>query len=218
MSPQQSRRLAVARPPHVSEGAADARLARRRRERRRAGRTTSGTAAKARRPGRSLRGDVTEPILVWDTTTVPNGTYFVKIVASDAPSNAADTALAGELDSSAFEIDNTRARDRRRRASAIDGGRTIVTFDVTDDHSPIQRVECSQDGQQWRTRVSDRRHRRLALRALRGGARRPLGPRGLTLRVTDAMNNVDHAREPSDCSSRLHEAGTERSTSRSRRT
>ena len=44
---------------------------------------------------------------MWDTTTVPNGTYFVKIVASDAPSNAADGALAGEMDSAAFEIDNT---------------------------------------------------------------------------------------------------------------
>ena len=38
-----------------------------------------------------LRRDLTEPILVWDTTTVPNGTYFVKIVASDSRSNAADT-------------------------------------------------------------------------------------------------------------------------------
>ena len=54
-----------------------------------------------------LREDLREQILVWDTTTVPNGTYFVKIVASDSPSNAGDTALAGEMDSAAFEIDNT---------------------------------------------------------------------------------------------------------------
>ena len=44
---------------------------------------------------------------MWDTTTVPNGTYFVKIVASDAPSNPAGTALTGELESVAFEVDNT---------------------------------------------------------------------------------------------------------------
>ena len=103
----QSRQFAVARPAHVSEGAADARLARRRRERRRSRRTKSGTAAKAKRPGRSCAESLGEQILVWDTTTVPNGTYFVKIVASDAPSNAADTALAGEMDSVAFEVDNT---------------------------------------------------------------------------------------------------------------
>ena len=74
----------------------------------------------------------------------------MKIVASDAPSNAPGTALAGELDSSAFEIDNTRARRSRSSNVRVDRGRTIVTFDVKDDHSPIQRVEFSQDGQRWR--------------------------------------------------------------------
>ena len=34
---------------------------------------------------KALRRDVADTILVWDTTTVPNGTYFVKVVASDAP-------------------------------------------------------------------------------------------------------------------------------------
>jgi len=56
---------------------------------------------------KTLRKATSDTILVWDTTTVPNGTYFVKIVASDAPSNPAGTALAGELDSIAFDVDNT---------------------------------------------------------------------------------------------------------------
>src|SRR5439155_25274646 len=55
----------------------------------------------------SLRRNVTESILVWDTATVPNGTYFIKVVASDAPSNPTATALSGDLESSAFEVDNT---------------------------------------------------------------------------------------------------------------
>src|SRR5688572_29626545 len=45
---------------------------------------------------KTLREGLSEPILVFDTTTVPNGTYFLKIVASDAPSNAGDAALTGE--------------------------------------------------------------------------------------------------------------------------
>src|SRR5262249_55609661 len=56
---------------------------------------------------KTLRKGMSESILVWDTTTIPNGTYFVKIVASDAPSNPMSTALTGELDSQAFEVDNT---------------------------------------------------------------------------------------------------------------
>jgi hypothetical protein len=142
---------------------------------------------------KTLRAGVTEPILVWDTTTVENGTYFVRIVASDSPSNSADTALAGELDSVPFDIDNTPPAVTVASVRTDNNARTVVTFDVTDDHSPIQRVECSQDGQQWRgvfpaDGIADSRSEHYVV-ALDG----PLGPLGLTLRVTDAMNNVTSA-------------------------
>jgi hypothetical protein len=88
---------------------------------------------------RVLREDLRDEILVWDTTTVPNGTYFVNIVASDAPSNAPDTALAGERDSVAFEIDNTPPQVTIQSVRT-DGARPSVTFEVIDDHSPILRV------------------------------------------------------------------------------
>jgi sugar lactone lactonase YvrE len=136
-----------------------------------------------------LRRDVTEPILVWDTATVPNGTYFVKIIASDSPSNAADTALSGESDSPAFEIDNTPPLITVPPAR-LDGARTVVTFNVTDDHSPIQKVESSLDGVAWRPLfprdgIADSKTEQYE--ATIDGE---LGPRGLSLRVTDAMNNV----------------------------
>jgi hypothetical protein len=136
-----------------------------------------------------LRTGLADPIFVWDTTTVPNGTYFVRVIASDAPSNPPATALAGELDSAAFEIDNTPPAFSAATARA-DGGRTIVTFDVKDDHSPIQRVEYSKDGAHW-TGVfpadgiadSPAEHYEVTVEG-------QLGPRGLTLRAADAMNNV----------------------------
>ena len=84
MSPQVGK-LALARPPDLSERAADAGLARRRRERRRAVvRRSLSPRGRDRLEGPAARTS-REQILVWDTTTVPNGTYFVKIVASDAP-------------------------------------------------------------------------------------------------------------------------------------
>ena len=72
----------------------------------------------------------------------------------------------------------------------VDRGRTIITFDVKDDHSPIQRVEFSQDGQRWRgvfpvDGIADSRDEHYEL-AVDG----ELGDRGLTLRATDSMNNV----------------------------
>src|SRR5262245_8944560 len=97
----------------------------------------------------ALRRNISDSILVWDTATVPNGTYFIKIVASDSPSNPSSTALAGELESIAFEVDNTPPQIIVS-GTRVNGNQTIVVFDVKDDHSPILRVECSQDGQLWR--------------------------------------------------------------------
>jgi hypothetical protein len=138
---------------------------------------------------KTLRKGIPDSILVWDTTTVPNGTYFVRIVASDAPSNPAGTALAGEMDSSAFEIDNSPPVIAVSSVR-VDRGRTLITFDVKDDHSPVQRVEFSQDGQRWRgvfpvDGIADSRTEHYEL-AVDG----ELGDRGLTLRASDSMNNV----------------------------
>jgi sugar lactone lactonase YvrE len=138
---------------------------------------------------KTLRKTVTESILVWDTTTIPNGTYFVKVVASDAPSNPLATALAGELDSTAFEVDNTPPSITVSNVRVV-SSRTIITFDVKDDHSPIRGVEFSQDGQRWRgvfpvDGIADSREEHYEL-PIEG----ELGDRGLTLRASDAMNNV----------------------------
>ena len=124
---------------------------------------------------KTLRKAISDTILVWDTTTVPNGTYFVKIVASDAPSNPLGTALTGELDSVGVRDRQHAAGHHGRPASASIAAAPIVTFDVKDDHSPIQRVEFSQDGQRWRgvfpvDGIADSRER-----ALRAGDRRRAG-------------------------------------------
>ena len=135
-----------------------------------------------------LRKGVHETVLVWDTTTVPNGTYFVRVIASDASSNSGSTALTGELDSSAFDVDNTPPT--LSASARLDGTRTVITFDVRDDHSPIQRVEYSVDGEEWKAvfpadGIADSRSEHYEL-SLDG----PIGPRGVTLRAMDSMNNV----------------------------
>ena len=132
---------------------------------------------------------VTDTILVWDTTTVPNGTYFARVVASDAPSNAASAALSGELDSAPFEVDNTPPAFSGTIAR-VDGARTVIAFDVTDDHSPIQRVESSDNGADWKAvfpldGIADTRTEHYEV-VVPGR----IPARGLTLRALDSMNNV----------------------------
>jgi sugar lactone lactonase YvrE len=138
---------------------------------------------------KTLKEAVTEPILVWDTTTVPNGTYVVRVVASDGPSNPLDSALTGEMDSVAFDIDNTPPIVTVQNTQ-VASGRTTIAFDVKDDHSPILKVEISEDGARWRAAfpvdgMADSRSERYQV-TLDGA----LGPRGLTIRASDAMNNV----------------------------
>jgi hypothetical protein len=137
----------------------------------------------------ALRRGLSDSILVWDTTTVPNGTYFMKVVASDSPSNPAATALAGELESAEFDVDNTPPAILIQGVR-VEGGRTIVTFEVKDDHSAIQRVEFSQDGQLWRgifprDGIADSKDEHYEL-----GLDGALTERGLVLRASDSMNNV----------------------------
>jgi hypothetical protein len=136
-----------------------------------------------------LRTGLTEPILVWDTTTVPNGTYAVRIVASDAPSNGPDSALVGEMESSAFDIDNVPPQTTILSVRAANG-RTTIAFEVKDDHSPIQRAEISLDGVEWRAvfpmdGIADSRVERFEV-TVDG----ELGARGLTIRALDSMNNA----------------------------
>ena len=45
---------------------------------------------------RVLKDKIDQHYYSWDATTLPDGAYYLKIVASDAPSNPADRALTTE--------------------------------------------------------------------------------------------------------------------------
>ncbi len=146
-----------------------------------------------RREGESgwkvLRRGLTDPIFVWDTTSVPDGTYFIKIAASDAPSNSPGTALVGELESVSFDIDNTPPKIEVQ-PSARNGARTAIDFVVTDAQSPVQRVEYSLDASRWRViypkdGIADSRREEFEVTLEESE-----GARNVIIRATDAMNNV----------------------------
>ena len=54
-----------------------------------------------------LKDKLDQKYYSWDTTGMADGGYYLKIVASDAPSNPPDVALTTERESERFEIDNT---------------------------------------------------------------------------------------------------------------
>ncbi len=97
---------------------------------------------------RVLRRGLTDPILVWDTTSVPDGTYTIRVTASDSPSNPAAAALTGDAESGSFEIDNTPPVITTT-ALVRTGTQTRIQFEVRDTQSPIETVEYSLDGGRW---------------------------------------------------------------------
>lgn len=138
---------------------------------------------------RLLKGELRDTLLVWDTSSVPNGTYVLKVAASDTRTNSAESALVGELESSSFEIDNL-APSVQPGAVRRDGTRFVVPAEVRDTDSPITRVEYSVDAQRWqpafpRDGILDARQESFEIRLDAGAAGRTL-----VIRATDALGNV----------------------------
>lgn len=86
----------------------------------------------------------------WDTTTMPDGAYYLKIIASDAPSNPTGEALASERVSDRFEVDNTPPAIVQLTAEAAGGTATVrVRFQASDPASSIARAQYSLDADDW---------------------------------------------------------------------
>ncbi len=147
-----------------------------------------------RREGESgwkpLKRGLWDPIFVWDTSSVPDGTYLIKVSASDAPSNSPGTALTGEMESAAFDIDNTPPRIEVQTPAPTTAARTAINFVVQDEQSPVQRVEYSLDASRWRViypkdGIPDSRREEFEVTLGEGET-----GRSVIIRATDAMNNV----------------------------
>jgi hypothetical protein len=138
-----------------------------------------------------LRAGWLDALIVWDTTSVPDGRYALKIAATDAASNTADRALAGERESAPFDIDNTPPVIAGVAIAAPGpAGDQRVTFTVRDAGTAIDHVEYSIAGGAFVPvssidGVADSREERYALTM-------PAGTdlTRVMLRATDVMQNV----------------------------
>jgi hypothetical protein len=97
---------------------------------------------------RLLKDKLTQRFYSWDTATMPDGAYYLKIVASDSPSNPPDSALSTERESDRFEIANTPPRIEHLRAAQ---GSPIVhlTFEALSSSGTIARAQYSLDAGDW---------------------------------------------------------------------
>jgi hypothetical protein len=89
-----------------------------------------------------LRDDLDENQFNFDTSQMPDGTYELRLTASDARDNP-DNALSDSKEGVEFQVDNTPPQ-----IAFTTGGNDVVVH-VTDKMSPIGRVEYSIDAQKW---------------------------------------------------------------------
>jgi hypothetical protein len=86
----------------------------------------------------------------WDTTAMPDGAYYLKIVASDAPTNPNGEGLSSARESDRFEVDNTPPAIGQLTAEIAGGaGGVRVRFQASDPASSIARAQYSLDAEDW---------------------------------------------------------------------
>ena len=99
---------------------------------------------------RLLKDKVTQHFYSWDTTTMPDGPYYLKIVASDSPSNPPHDARTNERVSDRFEVENTPPRIENLRADASEPAAKI-SFDGLSSAIAIAHAQYSVDAGEWLT-------------------------------------------------------------------
>jgi outer membrane protein assembly factor BamB len=142
---------------------------------------------------RLLGKNVTEPVLAWDTSTVPNGRYIIRVTGTDAPSNPEALALTGNKESAPFDVDNTPPTVV---VSLAAGSPARVQVTVRDDSSQVRRAEYSVDGGRWqevhpRDGINDALEEsyEIPLRELAGPS-----PHIVVVRASDLLGNLSTGR------------------------
>ena len=105
--------------------------------------------AENERTWKLLKRDLEDNFYTISSDTLPDGTYVVRIVTSDQPSNPPELAARGEMESRPFIIDNTPPAvtitlDR------IENRRARVAIEAADQTSTLTQAEVAIDTGDWR--------------------------------------------------------------------
>jgi len=146
------------------------------------------------RAWRTIRTGIDEDFVSFDGSTLPDGTYVVRVVASDAISNPAGLALTAEKISPPFDVDNTPPRIEHLKAR-VEGGTLHVGFTAADGFSVLREASWSVDAGDWilarpADGLSDSGSEEYELTSPSPGA----GEHSIVVRVPDAAGNVGSGR------------------------
>lgn len=129
-------------------------------------------------------------MLTWNTNTLADGRYRVRVVASDAEGNALGDALEGEATSEPFRVDRTSPRIDALSATVEKDGVRVVG-QASDGEGWVGRLDLSTDDGPWRLlspagSLADRPELRIDVRIPDLGP----GEHLISLRAVDAAGNA----------------------------
>ena len=141
-----------------------------------------------------LKKDLDENFYMINSDTLPDGTYVVRVVASDTPSNPPDLALKGDMESRPFSIDNTPPVTTMKLEST-EKGRVRIAIDATDETSTLNQAEVSVDTGDWQAGVSERRNHRFKIGIVHLSLQRlTSGEHVIAFRIYDQNDNAGLAK------------------------
>jgi hypothetical protein len=91
---------------------------------------------------------ITERSFAWDTTAFPSGSYRVRLLASDRPSNSPEEALTRDRESLTFLVDHDPPRVQLDPKPRLRSG-TGTAIVLTDDLTRLVKAESAMDGGPW---------------------------------------------------------------------
>ncbi len=143
-----------------------------------------------------LAKDLGDRAYSWDAESFANGTYRLKVEASDAPDNPEGTVMSTERVSAPFLIDNippvvSGLRTTSRAGCARDRTTVSVSGMAADQDSRIAKIEYSVDGGDWKDvfpddAIFDSLTEKFHFDALD----LPPGEHAITVRASDSQRNV----------------------------
>jgi len=145
-----------------------------------------------------LEEDLARPEFAWNTATVADGWYELKVVATDAPDNPADEAKTDERVSDPILVDNTAPAIENLRVKvekAERGGRAVVTFTARDAASRLTEAAYTVDSaDRWQTLAPEDGIFDASTETFRFTVEGLApGPHRIAVRAVDEGNNRGHA-------------------------
>ncbi len=141
---------------------------------------------------RLLKKELTKAEFEWDITTVADGRYKVKVVATDKLSNPVGWAKSADKMSMPFDVDNTQPSVGEIKVTPNGNGTYKIACDVTDMGTPIQKAVYKIDSDEnWKAifpddGIFDSKNEQLLLET----GELPAGGHSITIQVTDRSQNT----------------------------